>query len=281
MLLGSCLALTACNNKPKAPVAEVEIAAKTEALPKAEEADDRSARVAEVETEALPKAEEVPVADNANQIQTGTMQDKAGQSYKTVVINGKTWMAENMRYAATAGKYFHVNDSAANDAVYGLLYDWQAAKTVCPEGWHLPNKTEFDELAEYVERHSNNALSLIAKSGLWKYYPDQGLDEFGFGALPAGYYEPDAAKCTTEAKLVGACDPKMGSGRRGLWWSSTKNAPDSAYYLYIESDEVIRKMNGGRGGPAPTERVRSIDYGVGDDNSLELGFSVRCLQNSN
>ena len=82
-----------------------------------------------------------------------TVRDIEGNVYNTVFIGNQCWTRENMR--STKGKdgkilHFYVpNGNADNVKVYGYLYDWRSAKTVCPKGWHLPNKEEW----ERVEHH--------------------------------------------------------------------------------------------------------------------------------
>jgi uncharacterized protein (TIGR02145 family) len=80
-----------------------------------------------------------------------TMTDpRDGNIYETVTINGLTWTRENMRYMALPGASYFDNDKN-NLPLYGALYDWNAARQVCPAGWRLPSEDEFRELMNYCD----------------------------------------------------------------------------------------------------------------------------------
>ncbi len=94
--------------------------------------------------------------------------DAQGNSYRTVVVNTKIWMAENLRTTQLVDSVNVVAVSVENndslDAQYGKLYTWPAAmngavvemaKGVCPDGWHIPSDAEWMELIDNVSNHDN------------------------------------------------------------------------------------------------------------------------------
>ncbi|MDR1813008.1 MAG: hypothetical protein LBQ87_09305 [Candidatus Fibromonas sp.] len=105
-----------------------------------------------------------------------------GQTYKTVKIGERVWMAENLNYDAEGSVCYDNNPD--NCAKYGRLYTWETAMTVCPSCWHLPSKEEWDVL-------DDDAKKLKARSG-W-YNNGNGTDDYGFSALPGGYMFPEGS----------------------------------------------------------------------------------------
>jgi uncharacterized protein (TIGR02145 family) len=123
--------------------------------------------------------------------------DRDGQTYKTVKIGDQVWMAENLNYAYLQpteeldSSSFCYNDSAEYCEKYGRLYTWVAAEMACPEGWHLPTETEWKNLFTAVGGSSTAGSKLKSAFG-WNDYKDKsgnGTDAFGFSALPAGSAE--------------------------------------------------------------------------------------------
>ena len=213
----------------------------------------------------------------------GTLTDsRDGQTYKTVTIGDQVWMAENLNYAYTGVPYNYsgyTSDSTSwcyknepeNCAKYGRLYTWAAAmdsvgtwttngkgcgygsecsptgtiRGICPEGWHLPDTTEWNTLFSAVGGISTAGTALKSTSG-WNEYEGEsgnGTDSFGFSALPAGYRYYDG-------------DYYYG-GYRAYFWSSTEYGSHGAYYMRLDYDD---------------------DDACLDDYSKNYGRSVRCLK---
>ena len=72
------------------------------------------------------------------------------QTYKTVEIGGRVWMAENLNYFDASDSLYKrtscYNDSAEYCEKQGRLYAWNVAMVSCPEGWKIPSKADFDNL---------------------------------------------------------------------------------------------------------------------------------------
>lgn len=66
-----------------------------------------------------------------------------GKTYKTVKIGEQWIMAENLAYKPANGNYWAYDNDSANVAKYGYLYDWETAKQVAPQGWHLPTESDW------------------------------------------------------------------------------------------------------------------------------------------
>ena len=215
----------------------------------------------------IPSSSSVAVPMSSRSVAIGSMTDsRDGQSYKTVVIGSQTWMAENLNYE-TANSYCY-NDSAFNCNKYGRLYIWAAAmdsagiwstngkgcgyastcsptypvRGVCPTGWHLPTKAEFETLFTEVGGHTTAVTKLKSTSG-WPEY-GYGTDDYSFSALPAG------------GRFFGG--GYSSEGNYANFWSSTEIDSLGAYNIYFscypDSDATLQNYG---------------KYG---------GFSVRCIK---
>jgi len=222
---------------------------------------------------------------DSTKIKSGTFVDERdGHVYKWVQIGEQIWMAENLAYlpavyVPTVGSYskpyYYVYGYKGSDVSaakqqsnyinYGVLYNWIAAKAVCPQCWHLPNDDEWYVLEYYL---IDNGFSLdvgakqeIAKSMAsatkWeasKVFNAIGDDlslnnRSGFSALPGGF-------CITE-NIFG----EAGIGKTGRWWSSTEESKSEARGRHLNyNDGILRSW---------------LLYG---DFEKDLGASVRCIK---
>lgn len=211
---------------------------------------------------------------------TNTLTDlRDGQTYKTVKIGNQWWMAENLNYEykvndSTYGNYCY-KDSTQYCTKYGRLYTWGAAvdsaaqlsndgagcgygktclptypvRGVCPEGWYLPPESKWYALFNAVGGQSVAGIKLKSTFG-WKHPVDDsahvnGLDAFGFSALPAGY--------RTGGGIYGS------EGFSTDFWTSTMlNSSRAAYRINLGSEDFAN---------------------VGSSDK-DKAFSVRCVKDS-
>lgn len=160
----------------------------------------------------------------------GTLTDsRDGQTYRTVKIGDQVWMAENLNFETDSS--FCYNDSAEYCAKYGRLYIWDAAMDACPDGWHLPDSTEWNTLFSAVGGKSTAGEVLKSTSG-WvgnKGEATNGTDNYGFAALPAGFRDERGGLFSRE-------------GGTAKFWSSTERSSDMAtniiLYYYFDVFEA-------------------------------------------
>ena len=195
--------------------------------------------------------------------------DGYAKTYNLVVIGGQIWMKENLAYLPEvvgvetgsedsgyeeeAFYYVYKNEATSkseakatsNYQTYGVLYNWTAAKTACPPGWHLPGNAEWTQLTDYLGKVIV-AGGKMKETGTthWKSPNSAATDESGFTALPGGSRMMDG----TFSNI----------GIFGCWWSLTEDIPGNPTFWSLDySNGSVGRPNGGDGN----------------------GFSVRCLRN--
>ena len=100
----------------------------------------------------------------------GTFTDiRDGHVYSYKTIGTQTWLTENVAYLPSVSPfsngsatlpYYYVDGYEGSDvtaaraeakySTYGALYNWPAAKSACPAGWHLPNEAEWTTFKDYL-----------------------------------------------------------------------------------------------------------------------------------
>lgn len=204
---------------------------------------------------------------NSPQNPIGSFRDaRDGKVYKTVTINNRIWMAQNLNIgiminSGTGGdrsdgyqlnnnkaEKFCYKNEAANCEIYGGLYQWDEAMGfgsiegttgICPEGWHLPTDTQWHELVVFLdpvngEANAGDQLALGSLSG--------------FQALFSGY-------------IIFAERKYYDVGNAGYFWSSTVNPLPELNHLAL-----MRSIY--RGKPAFQQ----------DTSQKVNGLPVRCVK---
>jgi len=187
-----------------------------------------------------------------------------GNVYRTITIAGKTWLAENLRYlpgvigpatGSSSTAYYYVfgyngtdvntAKASANYQTYGVLYNWAAAQTACPSGWHLPTYEEWHDLISALGGESSAGGKLKETGNLHWNNPNAGAtNESGFAAF-AGGYRNDAGSF-------------INKGAIGSWWGSSTDVKANAATMSLSYSTT----------------AGNIYYA-----SKAIGFSIRCVKN--
>ncbi len=153
--------------------------------------------------------------------------NRDGYEYKTVTIDGTTWLAENFRYLPSVDgndvdsvsfdglRYYvynyngtNVNEAKATDEYkkYDRLYNYDAAIKSCPDGWRLPTMDDFQKLFKSINRTKyegtyshgqsldyNTIIMMCGQRELWG-LKDSGYDLLnvsGLDFVPGGVMKPE------------------------------------------------------------------------------------------
>ena len=163
-----------------------------------------------------------------------SVRDYDGNRYSGVKIGRQCWLKQSLRSTHYSDGtdilgYEHVDGNPANDATHGLVYDWSSVMNgeeasdanpsgvhgICPTGWHVPSKAEFEQLKNYVgsqnqylcdEDNTHIAKALAATTG-WIHSDEpctpgndpSNNNATGFSVLPysSGYYADFWSSTTT------------------------------------------------------------------------------------
>ncbi len=226
----------------------------------------------------------------------GLLTDQEGNVYRTVEIGTQTWMAENLKTSTyrngvainpiinvvenggsysgmdtawrnnTTGAYTNYNSYSVNECPFGKLYNWYAvvnSNQICPEGWRVPTKSDWNKLVKYVDGNADTTCdvseciqSLIAGGKLrtindfwWNFLgtPENvgATNSVGFSSAGAGFYR------TQDNAYAGAL-------RFTALWGSSELSSSLGYAFVIVGNDT------GAGGAGYAKN--------------EWGFSVRCVR---
>lgn len=209
--------------------------------------------------------------------------ERDGKVYKTVKIGNQVWMAENLNYSDSVKtpsllehSWCFGNDEKKCD-VAGRYYAWAAVvdsvalatdlknpqdcgngksctfldkiQGICPNGWHLPDTTEWRTL--FVATGDSSAACKILKSHIgWYNYGiiaddiGNGTNDVGFSAIPVGYRSVSEGFNETV-------------GVDAFFWSATEYNMISNYKVVLSS---------------------SVKYAFFNQGDRSQGFPIRCVK---
>ena len=201
---------------------------------------------------------------------TGTFTDERdNHTYRWIKIGKQVWMQENLAYITFLSDPNVVPDNDSNTWVngyggtdletaietynyktYGVLYGWGIAKNVCPSGWHLPNKTETNELIEFLGGDTIAGAKLKTRgTEYWNLFNTESTNESGFSARGGG----------SRSSELG-CDAASNIGSQAVFW---------VYDNYASGSESNIALGIGSS---------STSVGYWPSDKKNRGFSVRCIK---
>jgi len=223
----------------------------------------------------IQKMHDTMIAQKNQTIRKGVLKDpRDGQEYKTISIGDQTLMAENLNYTSDQTPSLCYENISGFCKEYGRLYTWESSLLACPDGWHLPTKSEwkkvFATVAEasdslrYNDEYFGVAKQLKSKTG-W-YFNLNGHDSFGFAAKPAGRVRRGYRGFKREDERKQWKGGFQGLGKMTRWWSASKTITNPGRD-WLEKKEELAWVP-----------VIQYDYSLSDDLiNLEGGSSVRCF----
>ena len=81
------------------------------------------------------------------------------------------------------GNFWTYDDKEVNTIKYGFLYDWEAAKTVAPKGWHLPSKAEWETLHTFLSGDDKKVYEQLKAGGSSDFESLFGGERYARGAF--------------------------------------------------------------------------------------------------
>lgn len=169
-----------------------------------------------------------------------TVTDIDGNTYRTITVGGKVWMAQDLRTTRfndgsdisyvqggtqwanlTAAAFAEVNNSSSNAAIYGRLYNWYAvadSRKLCPAGWHVPSAEEYaDFISKFDSEDKAGGHMKETGTEYWLSPNVEATNLSGFSARGAGYVNYQGVY--KDFKYV-----------TGFW---TSTAADATYAYYV------------------------------------------------
>ena len=211
--------------------------------------------------------------------------------YPTVQIGTQCWMKKNLAYlpsvvgpgtGSETTPYYYVYNyngtdvatakSQTNYTTYGVLYNWSAALTACPSGWHLPTDAELNTLETYVVSYINSPNPQYpcstSETG-WRRCADNSGTDAG-GTYGAG----KSLKKVGQGTGVGAGDDLVGFSALLAGYRYTDGSfSNLGSYTYFWSSSASSSSSAWR-------RLLGTSYSTvyRYDYNKASGFSVRCLR---
>lgn len=216
-------------------------------------------------TPSVPSGESTPYeASLADRM----VSDIDGNTYRTVIIGGQEWLADNLKstryangdtiaelvkegvsgwYRITTGACSSYEEDQGFVETYGLLYNWWAVsdkRNICPQGWHVASIEEWEELFEHLGgKETAGGKMKVKGTAYWCSPNEEATNKSGFNGLPSGGRGENGGFWGIE---------KLGS-----WWTSSENGRYNARSVSI---------------------LHSYGEVLVDTDHKRIGFACRCIR---
>lgn len=188
--------------------------------------------------EGLGKADDINKTESSVQ-HTGIYIDpRDNKIYKTIKVEQKIWLGENLKFDSGEGCRFYKDDPSYEKEL-GRLYTWRSAMYACPPGWRIPNEIEWRNLMISAGGYGDGGTlfgAIVSPTSIGN--PKKAYDNFAngkfkdFNIMLGGYKD-----------LAGMFSDL---GYYGRYWSSTESGTNSAWYyeFYKNGTSIYRKRGG-------------------------------------
>lgn len=169
--------------------------------------------------------------DDDNDIPNTFTDPRDKQTYKTITIGTQTWFAKNLNYQTTDSWCYLELDEFCQKA--GRLYTWEAAKSACPYGWHLPTDEEWKTLLNSTGGYYDGGIN-----------KDVGDPRKSYQVLVKGGPNNFSTLLSGERDNNGEF---ASLSKFGGYWSATEGSEDySWYYDFNGKNSRVGRYNGNK-----------------------------------
>lgn len=187
---------------------------------------------------------------------SNTVTDINGNEYHFVTVGTQVWMTENLRVsnyndgtiiptglsdiawaADTVGAYDIYNHNAANELIYGKMYNGYAVATgkLAPTGWHVATDAEWTTLVNYLGGDAEAGGPLKATT-LWQTPNGGATNSSGLSILPSGYRNANLSSVFANIALSANIWTSTGAGTQAYY--RVMNYQNTNAYRIAESKKL-------------------------------------------
>jgi len=152
--------------------------------------------------------------------------------YKIFNTDTQVWMSQNLKFNSPSKSLYFNNDTNFIKN-YGRLYSFESATKVCPLGYHLPSKEEWEMLLSYLGAKEKKKCNLFKREKMplfdmkskYYLYKKNFEDTIDFNLVYGGWVENENRFLDLE--------------KNGYYWTSTQYEKDYIYIINFDYDSKI------------------------------------------